>query len=770
MIQNEHGARGLRRRDVVLLIVATVLAQAWILDLPFQLDDFAVVADPMALFGHVDVYSDLDIPPFMMRVPMWLAWAFVHLFATEPLSPVLFHVFGLALHVTTAWLLARVIARHGPQALGSRAGLLAGLAFGAAAGAMQSVSWTAAWSSLLYTLFGLAGLNLALDARERGAWRGVLLAGLCFYLAIITKAPAVVVPAAALAVLAGSALPARAWRRLGGEALITGGAVGLGLLTRSIYLGTRHLRYEARVTPSLSELPEFIGKGFVGLGQALYPWNRDPLFNGEEPLFATLGWHPAWIACAFFATVVLAAAVVYPRARGPMALALVALVPAVLPPGVLYEGAETNVLSRTAYLPLAGFAGLLGLGLAGLFAWRRSAGVALSIVVGLVTMDGNRHVAWTERLNGEELRSIRALLDDIAEEARPGRTPLVLVLAPDGGFAGIPSLGGMITKCYRPPFLADEPLEIVAFTFTQNLRDHVVDAELGRRDVVVIGPECDANWTPAGPSDELSGEENRARRLPRRLSPLSLGMAADAAPVFRRDGDGWSVAEAVPAHALEVLEFELAPNEALLGKLRVPTRTGFLDVPLDLPAGSGSRIAVELPRDLAVRFGAPVTRIEWAGAEPAPDIELRVVPRVPTLEALLPIEGAAFVTADHGVFGPEFRVAALDDSWRAPSFARLELRFEFKHLVASVYNDFPLAPDVLTTTPGALHLEGAATELIPDSATAPWSAVMEQRIIPPLRDGELNQATFLWRVSLHHAGGAVAARSPFRTGRFVAED
>ena len=271
------------------MALAAFLGQAWILELPFQLDDFALVGRPMALFGHVEQLADQDIPPFMCRIPMWLAWAFVHLFAREPLSPLPFHVFGLVLHASAALLLARVVARHAPVELARVAALVAGGGFAIAAGAMQAVSWTAAWSSLLYTLFGLLGINLALDARARGAWLGTAGAGLAFYLAVITKAPAVVVPAAAFAVLALTAAARKRWRRLGGEALATGMGVGLGLVTRTLFLGTQHLRYEERVTPPLSDLPQIVGDGFVAFGQALYPWNRSPLFLGGRAAAGAAG-------------------------------------------------------------------------------------------------------------------------------------------------------------------------------------------------------------------------------------------------------------------------------------------------------------------------------------------------------------------------------------------------------------------------------------------------------------------------------------------------
>ncbi len=763
--------RGLTRRGVFAIAVCAIVSQAWILTLPFQLDDFLLVADPWALFGHVEEYRDADIPPFMMRVPMWLAWAFVHLFATEPLSPVPFHVFGLVLHTTVALLLARLVARHARMPL---AGALAGCFFGVAAGAMQAVSWTAAWSSLLYTLFGVLGLGLMLDARDaksRGAWIRRSLGALCFYLAIITKAPAIVVPVAAFVVVA---LTARAWKRIAAETLVFAVAVGAGLVSRTLFLGTRHLRYEEKVTPSVGEAFAMLPGGFQAFGQALYPWNRDPLFLGEEPLFALLGWPPWWIA-ALVCGGVVALALGFARPwRKPLAVCLLALGPCILPPAVLYDGSVTNVFSRTAYLPMAAAMAGLGIACAALLRERLWLGAVGLGFLAVFLIDGNRHVAHTERLHGDELRAIRALLDGLANEQereRPGRELLLFAIVPDAGFAGMPSMGPYLARSHAPPFTEERRLEIRTFVDAQQMRAAIAELDLTDRDVCFLGPELDADWNPVPPEDGTSGQANRARRLPRLAAPIRPALQGPP-PVFALQGDAWVASSPVPAHALGAFELDVESGAAVKGTFRVEQDGRSWPLALSDPGGDERRVGVEFPRALPFRFGAPVERIVWEGAGQPPAAELRVRASLPELTAVAPREGETFVADPEATEGPAFRLRrpdALRGGWRGTAFARLELVFTLKAQSVTLYSDFPVAPElgVIELVPHFVHLLGDAPTLVDPASGAPWNQLVRDRILPVLAGGELTSATFAWRVTLHHEGGAPAARSRTRTARYV---
>ncbi|MEM7311237.1 MAG: hypothetical protein AAF682_31515 [Planctomycetota bacterium] len=762
--------RRLGRTSALLIALAAVVSQAWMLTLPFQLDDFLLVGDPLALFGHVEEYAREDIPPFMCRIPMWLAWAFVHVFAPEPLSPLPFHVFGLFLHTLAALLLARAVARHAPEAYAGPAALVAGAGFAIAAGAMQAVSWTAAWSSLLYTLFGLAGVNLALDARRRGSWGGLAAAAFAFYLAIITKAPAVAVPAAGFTVLAGVAFASRAWRRLAVEGAAIAAGVAAGLVTRTLFLGTQHLRYEERVTPSWTELPSIVVDGFIAFGQALFPWNRDPLFTGEEPRLAALGLDAPAVAALFCLPLLAAAFLFAPRARAALALLLLALVPSILPPGVLNEGHTTNVLSRTAYLPMATALGALGLAFGALYHDRRRVGIAGVALLAALLVDGNRHVAFTERMHGEELREFQRLFAEIADQARPGRVPLVLGILPDGGFGGIPSMGPMMQASQGPPFTAEQRVEILSFRSSRELRDWLSGASIGDRDVCVVGVESDAGWNPLPPDPTLPGSANRRRRMPRALSPLRAGFAGDeglGTPLVA-DASGWTADPPLPAHAVGAFELQLKSGAPIRGALVFAHEQGEIEVRLDDPGSPGTRLACGAPLSLPLRFGNPIAHVTWRGEGPPPSKLARPLAALPELELRTPPAEATFVTTEVHDRGPRFAANGLTGAWRRGSFARLELLFEFKGVEASIFADLPVPPaGELALEPTLIHLEGNRPTPADASIVAPWSLLLDQRIVPPLSEGELNSATFRWRLTAHHPGGAPAARSIFRVGRFV---
>jgi hypothetical protein len=56
---------------------------------------------------------------------------------------------------------------------------------------------------------------------------------------------------------------------------------------------------------------------------------------------------------------------------------------------------------------------------------------------------------------------------------------------------------------------------------------------------------------------------------------------------------------------------------------------------------------------------------------------------------------------------------------------------------------------------------------VPVLEATPWSSLFDDRILPALAAGDLSSSTFQWRLTLHHPGGAPAARTPFQTARFV---
>ena len=761
----------MRRADVLWIALAALLGQAWILDLPFQLDDFLLLADPWSLFGHVETYRELDIPPFMCRLPMWLAWGLVQPFAGDPLSPVPFHLFGLLLHLLTGLLVARAVGRVAPEATRRTSARLAGLAFVLAGGSIQAVSWTSAWSDLFLTLFAVLGLNLALDARAaEGRRRALAYAGavLSLALAVVSKAPAPVAVAAVGVLLVGGSAGARIWRRAGLEASLVALGLLVGWVTRALYLGSFQIRYEERSAPGLTELPAALSDGLVTFGQALYPWNRDPLFTGDEPLLAALGLGAGALAAAVCLPLWGLALLAVPRARGALALLALALVPTVLPSGLLYADLGTNVLSRTTYLPMAVAAAALGLACGGLFTLWRTLGLASAAVLFVFLIDGNRHVARTERLRAEDHRAALDLLDDLAGEAaeeRAGRDTLVLALVPDGGFGGIPSLGTMLSAAHAPPFAPASPLEIEVFGSPSELRTWLTDRDLSGRDVFVLGPECDADWLPLGPDPALEGSPNRSRRRLRRLSPLRP--AASPSRLLPVE-DGWTVDPPQSAHAAGALTLTLRSVEAPSTATLVFDTAGRWTVPVPLDASEPATRTVELPTDPAFRFGPPLSHITWQGPTPTPSALLE--PTLPPLTPLSPAPDQAFDTTELATSGPTFEVQLPPPAALVPgTFARLELAFELKGNQATVYSDFdptPNADGLLAHRPTLLHLSGDHPTPMDPAACAPWSTLITDRLTPRLSTS-LTRASYTWRITLHHPTGTPTARSLPTPGRIT---
>ena len=456
-----------------------------------------------------------------------------------------------------------------------------------------------------------------------------------------------------------------------------------------------------------------------------------------------------------------------------------ALVPSILPPGVLYEGHETNVLSRTAYLPMATAMAGLGLAVAGLWALRRTAGVLAAAVLALMLVDGNRHVAFTERVHGLELRYLNDLCARIADQARPGRVPLVLTVLPDSGFAGIPSMGPMLDASQAPPFTAEKRLELRFFRSSRDLREWLAGAAIGARDVCVVGVEHDAQWNPLDPDPALGGARNRARRLPRALSPIRAGLAGGSGGgepdvVLEAVEGGWRADAPVAAHALGAVELELDEGAAVQGALRFAQDPRVPAVPVADPGSPGTRLALEVPLSLPLRFGEPLEEVLWEGAEP-PARAVAAGARLAAGADPAGARAAGHLRDRHGARGrPALRRGGgRARGWRRGIFARLEVRFEFKGLEASLYSDAPLPPDPadpadpsdpVEWSPRWIHLDGAHPAPVLPEACAPWSMLLDERILPPLTEGDLNSASFRWRVTLHLPGGSPHRAQPVPDG------
>ncbi len=776
------------------VFAVAVLAQAWILALPFQFDDYSVLGAPREIFAAAPASSEGS----EMRLPLWLSWSLCHALAGEPLSPLPFHIWGLCLHGFVSVLLARLVARVAPAAFAERAGLLAGLAFGLSAGGIQAVSWTAAQSDVLFPLFGLLAAHALFDARARGArgegtrvLRARLAAVLWTWLALVSKTPAFLVPVALFALLlAVPPGPHRRGVRLGELACLVL-ATALGCAARYAYLGTLELRYGALTLPSVLEFPALLPRALGALGQALYPWNQDPAFAGDGPLLARLvsrfDVRPPTMALVIFGAPLAAAAVLERRARAALAAAGLLALLCSAPAALLYSGQATNVVSRTTYFPLLAAWTAVAIACAALCARTRGVGLACTVLAFVVVLDTTVHVARTELLAAAQQTHARAEIARVVDEhaaLATGRELVLLAIVSDGGLGGVPCLGYGVVEAHRPPFVAAPGLDVRAFGSFDQALEHLAGATLADRDLallvegVVEGVEAAAR--PGGAPDDPNGTLGtpgarlRADARLRSIGELRPGVATTAlgpavAWSAREDGSSWRVEPPLPAHAVCAVELVFEPGAAEAGELVLARADESLAaIPLELEGSTRTRrVPFETWLTLADALGAPVVAAHWTGRARLAAWPAMLV-HVPLLEPLFPGPDAAI---ELGSDPPRFELA-LPAGASLPSAARLELRQHLPRAGARAFfgdGRTPLADErrrlVLELTSAHLRREHSPAAGPPADAVA-WSAARE-RLEADLRTRRAYGGEMDWRASLHHPGGHVAARSRFRPGRFV---
>ena len=156
-----------------LTVVVALLAYAWVLVLPFQLDDYSQVSGAPGQLGFFSraVETDLlgsDQAPaqgdYIFRPTIWLSFVTDWAISGEPLDPVVFHASSLLIHVLTAlavwYLLVRLLPPSGA--------LLGALFFALHPAGAQAISWVAARGDLFTTLFGVLAMLAALGVSGPG--------------------------------------------------------------------------------------------------------------------------------------------------------------------------------------------------------------------------------------------------------------------------------------------------------------------------------------------------------------------------------------------------------------------------------------------------------------------------------------------------------------------------------------------------------------------------------------------------------------------------
>ncbi|MBM3977056.1 MAG: hypothetical protein FJ299_08710 [Planctomycetes bacterium] len=660
-----------------LAITATaLLSQAWIVELPFQLDDHLVLADPIAHFGastRAAASEAGDAAPTMLRWTLWALWALLAEFSPGPLSPLLYHACGLALHALTSVLVGaaatRLVAQRVAPARPWLPGLVAGAGFALSVGAIEAVAWPSAWGDALAVLLACAALiallraNAAQDCRRaRAGW--LALGGLSTILCLLAKESALVLPPTlALALAASGARRARA------EQLVLAAALGVVLLLRVLVLGGLNLGYPggAPLTPAL--LAESLGPVLRGFLQALQPWNRAPELADQLP-----GGVRLHLGTALLAPCLLVALLAWARHGRPLrapVLALLALALLLAPTALIATGDPTNVLSRAQYAPLAWvwiaagatLGALLALDVQGARFARSVAGVTVLLLFSAL-LNLRAHVVATTRLACAEIHALdRCVAEARAEHARSGsRLPLVLIhIAGEPGLGGIPVLGTHASLRYAPPFTpgpaelgarahrlfsspalraaqpdgdaAPPDFELLSWGTRAECEREWPWAALAARDLVWIGPSGDAL---AALARGATPSELRAARLPRARSALIAGLGDErraaltwrTEPAAAREHFTRHVpSSAIPAHALGALDlaFEPGPRATVALELEAGKRTTLHAFTLARVEQQTRRVALGRPADLEWLFGPPVHAFAL-GPAAAPELSPPQVP------------------------------------------------------------------------------------------------------------------------------------------------
>lgn len=161
-----------------------LLAYAPALRLPLMEDDYGNIAQSLQI-GYADALGN---PVFRLRATS--TWSMIALWNAVHLTPIVYHLTSLALHVANCWLVYFVcLAIPGLR----RAAFWAAAFFAVHEGHQEAVMWFSAINELFQFLFGCAALLCWRRARESPlAWPFDLAAFALFACALISKESAVI--------------------------------------------------------------------------------------------------------------------------------------------------------------------------------------------------------------------------------------------------------------------------------------------------------------------------------------------------------------------------------------------------------------------------------------------------------------------------------------------------------------------------------------------------------------------------------------------------
>ena len=322
------------------------------LSLPLFEDDYPLIA----FTQRVGFWGALADPVFRPRVT--LSWILLALWRMVHLTPVVYHMVSLAVHIANAWLLY-VLLLAWPSSPIRRAAFWATAFFAIAEGHQEAVVWVAAMSELLQFLFGGAALYCFIRSQKTARPAVFTVAGAAlFAMALLSKESAVIwLPIFALAI------PWEA-RREGLRKLIPYAAIELGAVALFAITARHSFHYS---DGSFSLHSPFVITWVRNFGRLLWVW-------GVIALGAMAYWRNA-------------------EFKIPAAIALLWIGLGLVPYTFLTYSAQ--IPSRHTYLASAGLAVLVGLAFDGLLRTRLSRKLAMAVALAAIVH--NTGILWLRK-------------------------------------------------------------------------------------------------------------------------------------------------------------------------------------------------------------------------------------------------------------------------------------------------------------------------------------------------------------------------------------
>ncbi len=458
-----------RTRYVVLLVLlAALISNYWVLGLPFQLDDYTQIPRALNLFERAPAAesstgtsapppaptANPSSPDYLFRPVFWFWLASVARLSPRPLDPWVFHAASWALHALVAALLAWLLARR----LGRTAALFGGLLFAVHPAGCEATSWIAAGGDLLMTLFLVLATMAATGPPPTLLRAG--LAGLAFGLALLSKEHAI------------AALPPLAllltFRRPFSVAAAVGRLATAGVPTALAYLFPVHelntwsLSYAGGRDASLDLLPTLLKKAPDLLRTLAAPWMATELGSRPPVFLQTMGAEALRETWNLAATIVAGAVGLVAlfglcsHRLGAVIASLVGLVCLAVPALFAAPSVDMFVFSRTLYVLMVPVACVFGAGAQNLHNLRFLRFIAYAVwfaaVVAVIpiSLDSLVHCArsWSDR--GDATRRVAAFLGDHADRLPAGTA--ILFVKEDAELSAVPGIGPMAPAILAPPF------------------------------------------------------------------------------------------------------------------------------------------------------------------------------------------------------------------------------------------------------------------------------------------------------------------------------